>query len=291
MERRDLFYTMAMFSRTLIRLVARRSGALGGILLLGFVRAPAAAAPPPKAHVTIVGVAHLAARRDVHNSVYTDSPLSPTRQAQIADVVERLARFHPTKVLVEATFGDPKYADEYRRYRAGRFTLGANEIYQYGYKLAARSGNTAIYPIDTFGPSTYDDKSASGKRIDAYLRANFRRVRDPEFDAFLRRDDEIQLHGTYLEHLRYLNTDRAIVANASWYGIFVGMGRSADNAGATYVADWYVRNCFIFSNVLSVIHPGDRVVLLVGQGHEYLLRDFVRLNPTLVDVNPMQYLK
>ena len=65
----------------------------------------------------------------------------------------------------------------------------------------------------------------------------------------------------------------------------------ADNAGAAYVAQWYTRNCYIFSNVLSVIRPGDRVVLMMGQGHEYLLREFVRFNPNLQDVDPLDYLR
>lgn len=261
------------------------------MLCLVFVAAPVSAAPAPRAQIMIVGVAHLVARNDIHNTVFTDSPLSPKRQAQIADIVAHLARFHPTKVLVEATFGDPKFPNEYRRYLAGRFTLGSNEIYQYGFKLAARSGNTTIYPIDTFGLSIYDDNSRSGKRIDAYLQAHFTSVKDPRFDAMERRDNDLQLHGTYLDELRYLNTDASIEANASWYSIFVGLGRNADNAGATYVAQWYTRNCFVFSNILSVVRPGDRVVLLMGQGHEYLLREFAHLNPNVISVNPEKYLK
>ncbi len=261
------------------------------LLIPVFLGVPAAASPPPKAQVMIVGVAHLVSRHDVHNSVYADSPLSPKRQAQIAEVVAKLARFHPTKVLVEATFGDPTFVHEYRRYLAGRFTLGANEIYQYGFKLAARAGNTTIYAIDTFGPSIYDDDSPSGKRIDAFLQAHFKSVENPDLDAFLRRDRDLQLHGTYVDELRYLNTDRAIEANAGFYSVFAGMGRDADDAGATYVAQWYTRNCFIFSNMLSVVRPGDRVVLLMGQGHAYLLREFVRLNPTLIDVPSLPYLR
>jgi hypothetical protein len=249
-----------------------------------------ATAQVPKAEVMIVGVAHLVARHDIHNSVYADSPLSAKRQAQIADIVNRLARFHPTKVLIEAPFGDQKYPDQYRRYLAGTFALGADEVYQYGFKLAARSHNGTIYPIDTWGPSIYDDRSPSGKRIDTYLQAHFNSVKDPEVDAVIERDHDLQLHGTYLEELRYLNTDAAIRANASWYSIFVGMGREADNAGSAYVAQWYTRNCYIFSNILSVIRPGDRVVVLVGQGHEYLLREFVRLNPNLVYVDSLPYL-
>lgn len=260
-------------------------------IFLSLLGTSAEAAQPPKAQVMIVGVAHFVARRDIHNSVYVGSPLSIKRQAQIADVVERLARFHPTKILIEEPFGDPKYQDQYQEYLTGRFTLPADESYQYGFKLAAKSGNRAIYPIDTWGPSIYDDNSSSGKRIDAYLKAHFTSVKDPQASAEIARDHYLELHGTYLDELRHLNTDSAIRANASWYSVFDGMGRQADDAGSMYVAQWYTRNCYIFSNILSVIRPGDRVVVLMGQGHKYLLRQFVRLNPNLIYVDALPYLR
>lgn len=260
--------------------------------LLPLVAAPVAAAQAPKAEVLIVGVEHLARHRDIYNNVYTNSPLSAERQAQITDIVTRLARFHPTKVLIEKSFRDQKkYADQYRRYLSGRFTLGADEVYQYGFRLAARSGNATIYSIDTWGPAVHDDSSPAGKRIDAYLETHLTGVEDPEFHALVAHDYYLEQHGTYLDELRYLNTDGAIQANASWYSILDGMGRNADNAGTSYVAQWYTRNCYIFSNVLRVIRPGDRVVLFMGQGHKYLLREFVRLNPGLVYIDPLEYLK
>ncbi len=243
-----------------------------------------------KMQVMVLGVAHLVARRDIHNSVFQDSSLSPKRQAQIADVVRHLAQFHPTKVLIEAPIGDAKYAAEYRAYLVDKFALPASEIYQIGFRLAAASGDATVYPINTWGPTLIDDNSPAGKRIGAYLKANFTEVSTSEVNAFLARSDALERTGTYLELLRYLNTDQAIRANASWYSVFAGVGREADDAGAAYVAQWYVRNVYIFSNVLSVIAPGDRVVLVMGQGHEYLQREFVRLNPTLVDVDPLTYL-
>lgn len=100
----------------------------------------------------------------------------------------------------------------------------------------------------------------------------------------------LERSGSYLDVLRYLNTDDAIRANASWYTIMDGLGRSADDAGSMYVAQWYTRNVYIFSNILSVIRPGDRVVVIFGQGHDYLLREFVRLDPNLRYVDPLQYL-
>jgi hypothetical protein len=249
----------------------------------------ASAPPAPTAKVMVLGVAHLVARRDIHNSAFQDSPLSPKRQAQITTIVERLARFHPTKVLIEASFGNPVYAERYRQYLAGQFKLPADEIYQFGFKLAARAGDSTIYPIDTFGPGL-DDTTPSGKRVMAFLSAHFTDVPDSLDDAAKAREDAIERDGTYLELLRYLNTDAAIRANASWYSVMAGMGRDADDAGAVYVANWYTRNVYIFSNIASVVRPGDRVVVMMGQGHEYLLREFVRLNPTMTYVNPLDYL-
>jgi hypothetical protein len=244
----------------------------------------------PTASVMIVGVSHLVSRRDVHNAVFEDSPLSPKRQAEVEDLVSRLARFRPTKVLVEKDVGDTAVTAEYRRYVAGKFTLPANEAYQFGFKLASRAGDSAIYPIDADGPSLFDERSDSGKQILQFLEKHFADVSTPAFAAYLARSDSLQRHGTYLQLLQYLNTDAAIRANASVYSVLDGMGRDVHHAGSAYVSQWYARNCYIFANMLAAIAPGDRVVLIIGQGHEYLLRELVRLNPTLVPVDPLTYL-
>jgi hypothetical protein len=259
-----------------------------GLSLVPFSTASASAT---KTQLMILGVAHLEAKHDVHNAVFTDSPLSPKRQAQIDEIVERLVRFHPTKVLVEATFGDPVWNERYREYLAGKFALGANEVYQFGFKLAARAGNTSIYPVDTWGPTIVNDDSPAGKRIDSYLEAHYNSVKDPTADAFRTRQDALERDGTYLDLLRLMNTDAAVRANASWYPAFAGMGRGADDAGAAYTAQWYTRNVYIFSNVLSVVRPGDRVVLVMGQGHKYLLSELAKLDPSIDYVDALDYLR
>jgi hypothetical protein len=251
------------------------------------VRIAPSPAGPLRAQVMIVGVAHFVARRDVHNSTFTDSPLSPKRQAQIADVVARLARFHPTKVLVEVAMGDLVIRQRYRRFRNGAYTLPPNEVYQFGFRLAKAAGDRDIYPIDTFGPTLLNDN----KRIDAYLASHFSNIHSARFDAYLAHENAIEARGTYLDLLRYLNSDGAIDANASSYSVLDGIGRDADDAGSAYVSQWYARNCYIFSNILSVIAPGDRIVIIMGQGHEYLLREFTRLNPNLYYVPATNFLR
>lgn len=252
-----------------------------------------ARADQARAQVMVVGVAHLVAKNDLHNSAFSDDPLGPQRQAQIADVIARLARFAPTKVLIEADATSPVYDQRYKAYRAGRFELGANEIYQFGFRLAAAANNSAIYPIDAEGPTIIDDKTPVGRKMIDFLVAASKadRGQSPPFDGFLDRQAAIERTGTYLDLLQYLNTDAAIRANASSYSVLAGMGRDANSAGAAYVAQWYGRNCYIFANIVNVTSPGDRVVVFIGQGHSYLLREFVRLNPHLQDIDPLAYLK
>jgi len=48
---------------------------------------------------------------------------------------------------------------------------------------------------------------------------------------------------------------------------------------------------YIFSNILSVIRPGDRVVVIMGQGHKYLLSDLARLDPNIEYVDVLNYLR
>jgi hypothetical protein len=252
---------------------------------------PAKGADTARAQVMIVGVAHLVRKRDVHNSVFEDSPLSPKRQAQVADVVEHLARFHPTKVLIEESMGDTVFPSRYRHFRTGQFTLPPDEAYQFGFKLAARAGDSTIYPINAWGPTIISDSSDSGKRINEFLTANFSSVTTPSFQSYLARLDTFERHGTYLDLLRYMNTDAAIRANATVYSVLDAMGRDADDAGSAWVSQWYARNCYIFANIVSVVRPGDRVVVVIGQGHEYLLRELVRLNPSLQHVDPLTYLR
>lgn len=260
------------------------------LIVLG--RGPLArAAVSVRPQVMILGVSHFAARRDIHNNAFQNSPLSPERQAQVADIVRRLVSFHPTKVLIEQPMGDRAIEQQYREYLAGHFTLGTNEVYQFGFRIAAASRNPSIYPIDTWGPALIDDKSAEGKRVDLFLTTHFTTVNDPTSTRFEERSDALERNGTYLQLLQYLNTDAAIRANAAWYSVFDGVGRKADDAGAAYVAQWYARNCYIWSNILSVIRPGDRVIVMMGQGHEYLLREFARLDPYLIYIDPLEYLK
>src|SRR5712692_9321202 len=94
--------------------------------------------PAARAEVLVLGVYHMSnPGHDIFN-MKADDVLAPKRQAEIAQLIEVLKRFHPTKIAVEAEGdGSPK---RYAEYLAGKHELTRNEIEQLGFRLAKELG-------------------------------------------------------------------------------------------------------------------------------------------------------
>jgi len=61
--------------------------------------------------------------------------------------------------------------------------------------------------------------------------------------------------------------------------------------GTTLVTDWYARNLHLFANLGHLIRkPNERVLILYGAGHEYLMQQFIEASPDLRLVNTEAYL-
>ncbi|MDQ2679521.1 MAG: DUF5694 domain-containing protein [Candidatus Eremiobacteraeota bacterium] len=252
-----------------------------------FCAPPASAAQ--KAQVMVVGVAHLEAKNDLHNSTFSDDPRSPRMQAQIQAVIQRLLKFNPTKVMIEARPEKPIYVQRYEQYLDGNYTLGANEDDQFGYRLAALAKNPTIYPIDTNGgfPFDYDAVKASAK-----LHGQTGLLDDAELftKPCITKANDLERAGTMLQLLRYLNQQDALACNAAFYSFSDPIGARSDYAGANLVSFWYARNLHIFANIMHNTKPGDRVVVFVGQGHAAILDPMFKLAPYLQFVDPLTYL-
>src|SRR5437870_13308528 len=88
--------------------------------------------PPARAEVLVLGVYHMAnPGHDIFN-MQADDVLAPKRQAEIAQLLEALKKFQPTKIAVEADFGSDRIAKRYADYTAGKYELTRNEIDQIG---------------------------------------------------------------------------------------------------------------------------------------------------------------
>lgn len=263
------------------------------LVLAGARPALTADVPSPKASVMIVGLAHFVAHNDLHNSQFGDVQ-NPAFQSQIKLVLSDLAAFHPTKVFIEGPYGDASIKDKYKRYLQGTYELGSNEIYQLGFRLAAISRNSDIYPIDTINNATafpfdYDKVTTSAS---AHGQSPILAEERAHTAAFLARQDELEARGDLLSLLRFLNSSDALNDSASAYMYLAQVGGGSDYAGADLVSYWYARNLHVYANIRrSINSENDRVIVLIGQGHAYQLRNYVELSPDLQLVDPEDYLK
>lgn len=246
------------------------------VLMLG---AAIPAIAQPRAEVLVLGVYHMAnPGRDIFNT-QADDVLAPKRQAEIAQLIDVLKKFHPTKIAVEAEVGDERIPQRYADYLAGKHELTRNEVEQIGFRLAKELGHRTIYPEDTEGDFPY-------KRLLDYAKGS---GRAKELDAIMGEVGEmVKAQNAYLashtivEMLLYMNSDEHVASDVGYYYRQGTVGEPGDWAGADLLADWYRRNIRIYSNVMGLADsPNERILVIFGAGHlGWLQHDFAS-NPNV----------
>ena len=252
---------------------------LAALLLLFAVTATAQNAPPPRAEVLVLGTYHMAnPGRDIFNT-QADDVLAAKRQAEIAQVIEVLKRFNPTKIAVEATAGEERIPKRYADYLAGKYELTRNEIDQLGLRLAKELGHKTVHAVDADGEFPFP-------RLVKYAKAT---GREKELDALLADVKKmVETSNAYLgshtilETLLYLNSDAKVAEDVGFYYRQAQFGEPWDWAGADLVADWFRRNMRIYTNVMQLVEsPNERVLVIYGSGHTGWLQQAFGGNPNL----------
>lgn len=265
------------------------AAALSGLgLLLSAAPALAEVAPEP-VRVMIVGTYHFDNPGQDLNNARIAPVTTPEKQAQLAAISERLARFRPTAVAVERIAADPDTLLDhvYPRFDAAMLASNADERVQIGYRLASRLGLSRVYAIDE--QSDEKDYFPFQPVLD-WWEAHGRS------DAFASLNAPVAAATTELEQRQHQDSIGDILTDmndpgdalngpagqsAFYYGLMnVGDGRS--QPGAALNAGWYERNARIFAKLAAVARPGDRIVVVYGAGHNYWLRHFVTMTPGFV---------
>ena len=218
-----------------------------------------------RAEVLVLGVFHMAnPGRDVFNT-QVDDVLSATRQKEIAEVIEVLKRFRPTKIAIEGDFSEEIFGRNYSNYLAGKYQLTRNERDQLGFRLAKELGHTAIYPVDVSGEfphlSLVNHAKANGREKE------FNAVMD-EIGRSSKEQSAYLASHSILETLLYTNADERVAEAVGFYFRQAQFGRPWDWAGADLVSAWFQRNMRIYSNIARLVEsPADRVLAIYGSGH------------------------
>ena len=199
--------------------------------------------------------------------------MQPAPQAYLAQLARNLAAFAPTKVLLEYPESkDALFNQRYAEFRAGRFELPRNEIYQIGFRVARLAGLARVHGFDVAAP-------ANDVKLWGYLE------QAPQAEAALMqliaaesaRLQAMHSSGTLEDILVTSNTPDEDLRNKGFYMLLNPVG--ADQGlfhGADASADWWHRNLRMYAVVQRHAAAGERVLLIAGSGHTALLRDFLR---------------
>lgn len=259
-----------------------------GLVSVGIAVLPALAQQPaeraaqsgPRAEVLVLGTYHMAnPGRDIFN-MQADDVLSTKRQQEIAQLIEVLKKFRPTRIAIEAEVSSKQRVQQYSDYLEGKYTLSRNEIDQIGYRLAKELGHKTIYPVDVDGDFPI-------MRVTNYAKANGRKEK---LDAIMaswgtlvkEQGDFLRSH-TVLETLEYMNSDSSVAKDMGLYFGLVPFGEPWEYAGADLLASWYQRNIRIYQNIVRLIEsPDERVLVIYGSGHLGWLRQNIANDPTVM---------
>ncbi|MBS0334126.1 MAG: hypothetical protein JSS35_15260 [Proteobacteria bacterium] len=248
--------------------------------------------PAARPRLMVVGVAHFNnPSRDVVNTK-VDDVLTPARQKQIAAIVDQLAKFHPTHVAVEWPVSKQAKLDaRYAAYRAGTYQLGRDEVDQLGLRLAARLGLPKVDAVDWLDepPGKDEDYDWEAYPTTPEAKARLAALRDPRQGE----RDSARLHASTLGGFLYwLNSPEHLAEMNRAYFDYAMLGDDEKSPGANWVGAWHMRNLRIFAKLVRVADkPRDRVVVIYGAGHGFLLNEFADQSHAFRVVSPEPLLK
>jgi hypothetical protein len=275
---------------------------LGGCAHQTYVgAAPAAGAPPTgfpsdcragEVQVMLLGTYHFAGSRTDAIHTPAEDVLTERRQAELDDLVHRLAAWMPDQVAVEwpASFADSTQA-RFGRYVASGGTRSRNEVEQIGFRLARRLGHRTVFPIDHHMPIGNDSLDVLLERRPD-LQGRLDRLMlslQAEADSVV----AVRRETGVVAHLRDINSEDQLRRGNSlaMFGAFLAAGEGTNLGGPQLLARWYERNIVIAHNLTRIASPETRrIVVVIGAGHVPPLRNILHEAPQFCPVSPLEYL-
>jgi hypothetical protein len=216
------------------------------------------------------------------------------KQRELTELLDRLAAFRPTKILIESPFYRSKAPENYAKFLKGEYVLTANEIDQVAFVLAKRLGHATVFPVDY--PMWMDGRVPQeiGTPKPKPKPVNESKPAAPApVPEHLQRLQDLMAKGTVLDTFRHLNSEAYMRADHDWYVRMLHPDPESTELyeGANLLTNWQKRNLRILANVYRVAEPGDRILLLIGSGHLTVLRQWAEGAQDLALMDTAAYLR
>ncbi|PQD96648.1 hypothetical protein CYL18_01765 [Pradoshia eiseniae] len=235
-----------------------------------------------KAKVMILGTFHLRYTPDLYRKEIGGIN-SIERQQEIRRVIDHVKEFRPTKMAFEVVKSEnTRLNTEYERYLKGELKPVVDEVHQFGFPIAAESGHKMVYAVDWMEAvgnrsigEVYEWAKANQPKLLSFIEETYQKPNN----ASMEKIDNIY------ELMQYLNDERVIRLSHESYMALARIGNGENYVGIDWLRWWYQRNLIIYKNLVELIAPDERVVLLIGGSHIHLISQFLK-ESNLVEVVP-----
>jgi hypothetical protein len=240
----------------------------------------------PKAEIMVLGCFHFDSKSNVINPELSDIR-SERFQSELAAIVDALAKWKPTKIMIEKTPDrQPEIDDRFAAYQADAIELSNDEAEQIGFRLAAQLKLSAPRAVD------YRNMFDFPGLMEAVDSNN-----QTELGAFIaaKLEEQSRAEGNTAEAERSIvarlierNDPNRVAMEHSIYLDLAEAGNASDPKGAEVVGAWWTRNVHIYANIARAAENRDRILVIYGSGHAHTLRSFISGSPrfSLVEPNP-----
>lgn len=252
-----------------------------------------------KTKTMVLGVFHFQdSGLDSYKPKFPFNILEPKRQFELDSLLEKIAKYKPTKILVESNRikMDSTINDRFQKFRKGEFDINdkKNEIYQVAFKLAEKLNHHRIYCSDASAPwfgveldwDNYDEES--------YLKSlgQYEKASRYNYEQMYEFHDSLKTVQSLTEHLRVLNNPLDRLKDHQSYLTSIIEGAGDNYLGADNVGRQYRRNLRIFANAYDLTDFGkeERLLLIYGYGHVWQLRQLFTDSPDFDYVEVNDYL-
>lgn len=212
---------------------------------------------------------------------------SEKRQKELNDLIKYIARFKPTKIVVESGRNTGYLLNNFKKYKKGEEQLYANERSQIGMRLVDKFKLDTIYGVDAY-PLILElndkkDTLIPKSYIDSILVRHYFGGSDKiqkRYTKFSENNTKITLNNTLLESFKYLNSKKVI---DRYFGAYISGGQfeSKKFEGPDALSMfWMNRNLRIFKNIKSINYSkDDRILVIFGLAHIPILKWFFECSP------------